>query len=260
MTGSAAPRGHFLIAGAQRCGTTYLRTLLVEHPEIAMAEPARPEPKVFLDPDLVARGPEWYRATYFPHARPGQLLGEKSTSYLDVPAAAEAAQRVLGEPLILVQLRDPVARAVSHWSFSTEQGLERRPLAEALEANLAGPLPWDRSVASVSPFAYLERGRYAEHLRPWVAAYGDRLRVLLLEDLLATPATLTDTYAWLGIDPVFRPSSAGTRVNASREHTAPPLGWDLRRRLREHFAQADAELAELLGRDLPWGPAPRPSA
>ncbi len=244
---------HFLVAGAQRCGTTYLRTLLAEHPGVAMAEPVRPEPKVLLDPARVAKGVEWYRATYFPHAGPGQLLGEKSTSYLDVPAAAEAAQRLLGVPMVLVQLRDPVARAVSHWCFSTEHGVERRPLAEVLEVNLTGPLPWDGSGASVSPFAYLERGRYVEHLRPWLREHGDRLRIQLLEDLLATPGALRDTYDWLGLDPDHLPVSLGTPENASRERTAPPLDPALHRRLRDYFAEPDAELAELLGRDLPWG-------
>lgn len=249
---------HFLIAGAQRCGTTYLRTLLAEHPDVAMAEPARPEPKVLLDPARVAQGVECYRATYFPHARDGQLLGEKSTSYLEVPAAAAAARRLLGDPLVLVQLRDPVARAVSHWSFSTEQGVEQRALPEVLEANLSGPLPWDGSGASVSPFAYLERGRYVEHLRPWVDAHGDRLRIQLLEDLITTPATLRDTYTWLGLNPDHRPESHGTPVNASRELTAPPLDPVLHQGLRDYFAEADAALAELLGRDLPWRSPARP--
>lgn len=244
---------HFVVAGAQRCGTTYLRSMLVDHPEIAMAEPARPEPKVLLDPDLVAKGLESYRTTYFPHARPGQLLGEKSTSYLDVPAAAGAARRLLGDPLVLVQLRDPVARAVSHWSFSTEQGMERRPLAEVLEANLAGPLPWDGTGASVSPYAYLERGHYAESLRPWLDEHGDRLRIQLLEDLLASRGALRDTYDWLGVDPHHLPVSHGAPVNASRATTAPRPDPALHRRLRDHFADSDAELAELLGRDLPWG-------
>lgn len=244
--------GHFLVAGAQRCGTTYLRTMLVDHPAVAMAEPARPEPKVLLDPNRVAKGAEWYRATYFPHARPGQLLGEKSTSYLDVAAAAGAARRLLGDPLVLVQLRDPVARAVSHWSFSTEQGMERRPLAEVLEANLAGPLPWDGAGASVSPFAYLERGHYTDYLRPWIAEHCDRLRIQLLEDLLASPGALRDTYDWLGVDPHHLPVSHGTPVNASRPRTAPPLDPALRRRLRDHFAESDTALAELLGRSLPW--------
>ena len=250
---------HFLIAGAQRCGTTYLRALLADHPGVAMAEPVRPEPKVLLDPARVARGVGWYRRTYFPHASEGQLLGEKSTSYLDVPEAAAAARRLLGEPMVLVQLRDPVARAVSHWSFSTEQGVERRPLVEVLEANLAGPLPWDGTGSSVSPFAYLERGRYVDQLRPWLAEHGDRVRVQLLEDLRADPATLHDTYAWLGLDPAHTPASYGIPVNASSGHTAPPLDPDLHQRLRDHFAEPDAELADLLERDLPWRSPSRPS-
>ncbi|MDZ5660243.1 sulfotransferase domain-containing protein [Nocardioides sp. S-58] len=251
---------HLLVAGAQRCGTTYLRRLLADHPGVAMAEPARPEPKVLLDPAQVARGAEWYRATYFPHARDGQLLGEKSTSYLELPEAAAAASRLLGEPLVMVQLRDPVRRAVSHWSFSTEQGMERRPLAEVLEANLAGPLPWDGSGASVSPFAYLERGRYVDHLRPWLAEHGDRVRIQLLEDLVASPATMRETYAWLGIDPDHVPDSWGTPENASHGDTAPPLDPDLHQRLRDHFTEADAELADLLGRELPWRSPTRPPA
>ena len=105
--------------------------------------------------------------------------------------------------------------ARSRTGASHRSGLEQRPLARRSRANLEGPLPWDRSRAAVSPFAYLERGRYVESLRPWIAAYGDRLRVLLLEDLLAGPATLADTYTWLGVDPGFRPPSAGTPVNAS---------------------------------------------
>lgn len=247
---------HLLVAGAQRCGTTYLRVLLDDHPGVAMAQPARPEPKVLLDPALVARGPQWYRTTYFAHARDGQLLGEKSTSYLDVPAAARAATLLLGDPLVLVQLRDPVSRAVSHWSFSTEHGMEHRDLAEVLEANLAGPLPWDGSGPSVSPFAYLERGRYAEHLRPWVAEHGDRLRVQLLEDLLEAPGAIAETYAWLGLDPGHVPASLGVPVNASSSTSDLTLAPDLVRALRSYYADADAELAQLLGRDLPWTPHP----
>lgn len=244
---------HFLIAGAQRCGTTYLRTLLAEHPDIAMAEPIRPEPKVFLEPS--PGDAAWYRRAFFAHARPGQLLGEKSTSYLDHPAAALEARRVLGDPQVLVQLRDPIERAVSHWSFSTDQGLEDRSLTDVLEANLTGPLPWDGAGVSVSPYAYLERGRYADALRPWLDAYGDRVRVLFLEDLVAGPDTLEDTLDWLGVDPTFRPPSAGVRVNPST-WTAPAsssLGSDLCRRLRRYFAEPDGRLADLLGRRLPWG-------
>src|SRR5680860_943931 len=144
---------HFLVVGAQRCGTTYLHDLLAAHPDIAMARPARPEPKVFLRGEPVDA--DAYRAEYFGHADDAHLLGEKSTSYLEVPGVPERVADALGAPRIVAQLRDPVARAVSNWRFSRDHGAEDRPLADALRADLAGPREWDRSVSSVSPYAYV---------------------------------------------------------------------------------------------------------
>jgi hypothetical protein len=255
---------HLLVAGVQRCGTTWLHDALAAHPEVAMAQPGRPEPKVFLDEERSARGREWYVATYFAHATDERVLGDKSTSYLEHPAAADRARAVLGDPLVLVSLRDPVRRAVSHWSFSTDSGLETRPLAEALEANLAGPLPWDPARSSVSPYAYLERGRYVDHLVPWLERFGPDLRVELFEELVGDPDRIGAVYSWLGVDDGFRPPATGP-VNASGAAGAGSgsgagsgagsggaLDPGLEERLRAYFEESDAALADLIGRDLPW--------
>ncbi len=176
---------HLLVIGAQRCGTTYLTTALDAHPEITMARPARPEPKVFCDDSVLARGAGWYRDEYFAHASDEAVLGEKSTSYLEDPVAPARAAAVLGTAHVVVLLRDPVERAVSNWRFSTEHGLETRPLEVALRENLAGRMPaWDPGRTSVSPFAYLERGRYADYLGPWRARFPETLHVLFLPELL----------------------------------------------------------------------------
>ena len=246
---------HLLVVGAQRCGTTYLHDQLAAHPQVAMARPHRPEPKVFLSDELAARGPDWYRATYFSHARNETVLGEKSTSYLEYPEAAARAAAVLGDPLVLVQLRDPVERAVSHWAFSTDAGLETRSLADALAANLEGPLPWDPARTSVSPFAYLERGRYVDHLGPWVDRFGDDVTVLFLEETHGRPAAIADLYAAIGVDPAFRPPTPGAAVNESRQRK-PHLDDSLLARLRAHFHDSDIALARLLGRSLPWAGRP----
>ena len=47
---------HLLVIGAQRCGTTYLHTLLDAHPQITMARPANPEPKVFISDEATGKG------------------------------------------------------------------------------------------------------------------------------------------------------------------------------------------------------------
>jgi Sulfotransferase domain len=242
---------HFLVIGAQRCGTTYLHELLADHPDIAMARPYRPEPKVFLSDEVVDNGVAWYRDTWFAHAGAASVLGEKSTSYLESPEAVPRIAAVLGRPRIVVQLRDPVARAMSNWGFSRSHGLEQRPLAEALADNLRGPLPWDPQVTSVSPFAYLERGRYAEQLAPWLDAFGDLVRVQFLEDLVEDPDRIGELYAWLGVDEDVRPDSLGKPVNQG-DDAEDRLDDDLVRRLRDYYQESDRALAGLLDRELPW--------
>lgn len=244
-------RRHLLVIGAQRCGTTYLHDLLAAHPQVAMAQPARPEPKVFLSEELAGRGLEWYEQAYFAHATDELVLGEKSTSYLEYAEAADRAAAMLGDPLILVQLRDPVVRALSHWAFSTDAGLETRPAAEVLEANLHGPLPWDPERTSVSPYAYLERGRYIDFLQPWLDRFGDDVTVLFLDEVRGDPRTVSDLYGTLGVDPSFLPPAAGSPVNESRQ-PRPELDEGLLDRLRGYYDESDRALSDLLGRTLPW--------
>lgn len=240
---------HLVVVGAQRCGTTYLADLLAAHPGVALAEPRRPEPKVFLDDAVVERGRQWYEQTYFAHAAPGQLLAEKSTSYLDHPASAGRMQAVLGDVRTLAQLRDPVSRAVSHWRFSTAHGAERRPLEQALEESLQQEADWDRDRFSVSPFAYLSRGDYASALKPWVERFGDRLRIQFLEELTSARSQVVEMFAWVGLPPLdgvpLQP------VNQS-EGDLPDLSRDLLARLRQHFAASDEALRDLIGRHVPW--------
>jgi hypothetical protein len=242
---------HFLVIGAQRSGTTYLHSLLDAHPDITMARPARPEPKVFLSDDVLRAGLDAYRATFFAHATTESVLGEKSASYIEDPKAATRAAEVLGDPQILAVLRDPVERAVSNWCYSTENGLEDRPLETALRENLAGERPWDRAATSVSPFAYLERGRYVHYLRPWFAVFPTDVHVYFLSDLARDDSVLGGVYERLGVDPAFRPSHGDRRVNSSRE-SAPMLSTELLELAEEYFASSNAALSRLLGRALPW--------
>ncbi len=215
-----------------------------------MARPARPEPKVFLSDELTARGIDWYQATYFAHARSERVWGEKSTSYLEDDKAARRARRMLGDAHIVVQLRDPVARAVSNWRFSTSHGLEDRPLNQALEENFEGARSWDREVTSVSPFAYLERGRYTDYLGPWLASFPTSVHVLFLGEVAEGTSALAQLYAALDVGP--GPETAPREAVNSSEGAPPRLEPDLIDRLRAYFDDSDTRLRDLLGRQLPW--------
>jgi len=238
---------HFLVIGGQRCGTTWLHDQLAAHPQIAMARPHRPEPKTFLEPTPPQAAD--YRERYFDHATDEVILGEKSTSYLETPQAPERVAATLGAPRIVVQLRDPVERAVSNYRFSCAHGVEDRSLNEALRADLAAPRSWDRTKSSVSPFAYVSRGRYADQLTRWTDRF--EVHVQFLEEVRTEPHRISQLYRWLGVDDAFRHDAGGELVNASAP-TDERLEPDLQAELREHFADSDTALATLLGRPLPW--------
>jgi sulfotransferase family protein len=243
--------GHLLVIGAQRSGSSYLSTALDAHPQITMARPAWPEPKVFCDSDRAARGLEWYHETWFAHARDELLLGDKSTSYLEDPKAPARAADLLGEVQVVAVLRDPVQRAVSNWRFSTRHGLETRPLEVALRADLEAEQPWDRTRTSVSPFAYVRRGRYLEHLVPWTATFPDTTHVVLTEELLADPTVLDGLFRDLGVDPDLAPAPPGEPVNTS-VGDPPVLSDALVGTLQSYFEASNAALGAHLGRTLPW--------
>lgn len=256
MPARPTPR-HLVIIGAQRSGTTYLAGLLAEHPGVAVAQPVRPEPKAFLSDAVLEGGRPRYVARWFGNAgSDATLLVEKSTSYLEHPSAVARIRAVLGEPLLLAQLRDPVARAVSNWRFSTDHGVEDWPLVDALRADLdaaRGEAPerhWDARRFSVSPYRYLRRGRYAEQLAPWRAAFGGRLLVTFYEELMGSAGEFERLWGPLGLPPEPL-RTTGAPVNAS-EAAAPPLPPRLEHELRAWFAPADLALADMLGRTVPW--------
>ncbi len=129
--------------------------------------------------------------------------------------------------------------------------MEARSVTEALTSNLDGPLPWDPQLTSVSPYAYLERGRYADYLAPWLDAFPNLVRVQFLEDLVEDPDRIGELYEWLGVDAGVRPDSLGQRVNQG-ERPEDSLDDALVDRLRDYFHDSDRALAGLLGRELPW--------
>lgn len=235
------------IVGAQRCGTTSVATALERHPQVVLAQPRRPEPKFFLQPGADT-DVDAYLARHFPDVGPEiRLRCEKSTSYLESDLACVQIKAAFPAARILVVLRDPVERALSHYRFSREQGVEDLPIEAALDP-AAESRPWDTEAISVSPYPYLSRGRYIDDLERWFATFGpEAVEVIILEDLVAEPELFGDLEAALGLDP-------GPGFAARERHNAGEgevtLDDGTRARLVAWFADANADLAERLGRPI----------
>jgi hypothetical protein len=147
---------------------------------------------------------------------------EKSTSYLERPETIARIDRHLSGVRVVVVLRDPVERAISNWRFSVANGLEDRDVAVALDPE-QGRRPDDDATddaGTVRPRRYLQRGRFAELLHPWMATFGDRLHVVVLEDLLADADEGERLCRALGLSP--EASAPAGPVNASLDDTPIP--------------------------------------
>jgi hypothetical protein len=155
----------FLIGGAPRSGTTYLCEALDTHPEIVIARPFIPEPKVFVTP---ADGPAAYRERYrrfFGPEMANRQRGEKTSTYLENADACERIWLTIPDVRIMFIVREPVARAYSNWLWSGMRGLETLSFEEAIrrEGTRLSPLPPEQAYAR--PFDYLARADYARFAR-----------------------------------------------------------------------------------------------
>jgi Sulfotransferase domain len=262
----------FVIAGVPRCGTTTLAGHLRAQPQVFL--PARKELHYFTLNR--GRGLSWY-AGHFADARPDQVCGEATPAYLLHPDAVEQLGRTLPRALVVVVLRDPADRAYSHYRLNQWKGVERRGFEAALAAE---PARLARDPGA-SHFAYVGSGEYARllgHLYTHVAR--EQVRVVMFDRLSTDPSgVLAELCATLGVD-----APAGTVAGDRRNHHGvvrspvvsaiarrlpgpacrqvrrwntsdgeyPPMRQDTRRRLTEHFADANAGLAELIDQPLSW--------
>lgn len=256
-------RPDFLVIGFAKTGTTTVYDRLAAHPVVA---PALCKEVHFFDYKFAA-GPRWYGAHFPPahrqrsfqraHSRPF-LTGEASPSYVDHPLAAERVRAMLPDVRLIVLLRNPVDRAYSHYQMSWRNAEEDLPTFEAAldaeEGRLAGECervraePGYRSMP-LGCWSYLRRGRYAEHLEPWLHLFPSRqLLLLLTEDLEREwTGTWARIFAFLEL-PDHEPGPV-ERLYAGRY---APMAPATRARLVDYYAPHNARLRELVGLDPGW--------
>ena len=197
------------------------------------------------------RGLRWYRS-HFPleaggrHlARPGQrpaIAGEASPYYLFHPLAAERLARDFPDVRIIVNLRDPVERAYSHYKEQLFQGRETLSFEAALDAEderLRGEAeriaaePGYRSTAH-EHLSYLAQSRYLDMLPRWFSLFPrDQFHITASEDFYADPDRhVNDIWRFLGLPP--RELVSRTRHNHQQ---APGIAPETRQCLLDAFAE-----------------------
>ncbi len=290
QTSSSAPWPTFVIAGVQKCGTTSLFQALDLHPRVV--RPRRKEIH-FFDQNW-GKGTDWYRAQ-FPPLAGDQMTGEATPVYSYDVSARRRLIRTLPDARIVVVLRDPVARAYSHYWHSRRNQESLPTFEEAIAAEPERLSGGNRYAAR--RYSYLDRGRYFSQVRPLLKAYGDALLVTTLESLMSDPhAEVARVMRHVGLDPAQAPDLVMPEVNryrslsrseerdlranggaatsptqflrrlvgrdyVVRDRERPPLDPATREELRTFYATPDRRLLRLLGWPrLPWDSLANPAA
>ena len=239
---SQASRIDFVVIGVQKAGTTALFEYLSEDPGLSLADVK--EVHFFDDETLDWAAPDYgvYHA-HFDWSRP-QIRGEATPIYAYWPNTLERIDAYSPDIKLILMLRDPVARAWSHWRMETARGVEQAPFAWCIRQGrqrLFETAPWGHH----REFSYVERGFYGAQLdRLYDIFPRDRVLILRAEDLSRDPdATLRQVSAFLGVQ-------AREPVAHRTAHVGPEMGGpgsDDIAHLREVYRQDQKRLEELAG-------------
>ncbi len=252
MDSHELPLPTFLIIGAQKSATRWLRLNLGLHPDVFSASR---ELEYFNNRDRTEQqGAGWYRSQ-FDGWSGESFVGEATPGYMfwrhDPRVVAERIRATVPEVRLIAILRNPVDRAQSAVVHHIEGG-SLAPDAQVIDVVRRTPPELD-------PLGIVSGGWYAASLEPYQEYFGDQLLVLLHDDADDDPRGVYDqALRHVGPAADFAPPELErVRFSYQQRLAVGPreLTLDERRELYEFFAEDIRKLEKMTGRDLTlWEP------
>lgn len=222
----------FLGIGVPRSGTTWLHKVLSAHPDVWL--PVRRKEVHYLD-RYFERGTAWYES-FFKGARPGQRVGEITPHYLMDPRVPGRIRSLGSVRQLILILRNPVDRAVSHYRWRIRQDAYSGSFEDFLQ-DYPEAIAWG------------EYGRHLHRYTDWLE--NGRLMILIYERVFDDPESAMESMgSFLCIDPDRFPEELVTqRINVGSIPRFPALSraairtaaW-LRRHDLDHVANLGARI------------------
>jgi hypothetical protein len=199
---------NFLIAGVAKCGTSSLHNYLAQHPQVFMSNVKEPRFITSQFTPFPLNGPgdhkveEWYVKKYddyvklFENANGAIAVGESSADtvyfYKD---SIPVIKKYLGDPKIIIVLRNPVKRTCSAYQYLVHYEREVLPFEEALREE---PNRIKNNWELI--YHYTSVSYYYEAVKAFKDNFSNVL-VILNEDLQKNPGTvLQEIFQFLGVD------------------------------------------------------------
>ncbi len=249
----------FIIIGAQKSGTKSLYYYLSQHSELLPA--FRKEVHYFdggLDShvDNFEKGQKWYCA-HFPLKNNSTLQKtfEASPLYIFNPLAPRRIFDLIPKVKLIVLLRNPTERAISHYFHEKRLNKESLSIYEAFqreEQRLESVIKAkDYKNDIFIHHSYKSRGLYKDQLARYLK-YFPRQQILVIkrEEFFSEPDnTLRQVFEFVGVDTEFKVKDLRPRNVASNRGEVDQKVYEY---LNSYFLPHNQALYELIGENYGW--------
>jgi hypothetical protein len=234
----------FILAGAQKSGTTALHYFLSRHPNVTMGDQQEIH---FFDNDAMFVSEVDYKQLHkhYPLLASSTIAGDCTPSYLYHEPAAERIWKYNPKIKLLVLLRSPIERAFAHWNMQRFKGREPLDFFDAVreeKTRIAGAPPDE-----ARRFAYVHRGFYTRQLERLFKFFPrEQVKILKFEEFKEKQREiLASIFSFLGLKSL--------RSVRSKDRNVVPyeraMNWEERVFLYNLFAEDIAKVEQMLGWD-----------
>jgi len=284
---------NFFIVGVPKAGTTSLYQYLNEIPGIFMSQMKEPyyfTKSIKIDTNFVAHPPitdEQEYLSLFENVKDEKIVGEATPFYLFDPIAPKLINEISPNARIIISIRDPVERALSHYLPVIQARFKIGTFHEQIQVELKRLENHDFSTMGM-----LQCGLYFQGIKRYLDTFGkNQVKIIIFEEFIkSTKQFLEDILEFLDVDTSlssFKPQihnpyrvsrgqvaesllwnptfsklsrkllSESTRKFFStqvlqKKSTKPKMDLKDKKFLIEFYKDDVQKLEELLGKKLPW--------
>jgi len=202
---------NFLVVGTPKAGTTALYYSLLQHPDIFVSNIKEPNHFLTQSSEIdrnSIKGIDWIEnhddyLALFQNGYGAKAIGEASVSYLyNHKIAIPEIKKCLGDPKIIIMLRNPVERAFSAYTHWVLEGWENRSFEEAIRDEI---IKYETTFCFHDIFPYMKSGFYFEQVKSYLENFSN-VRVFLFDDLNKDAVGLIQSvFAFLEVDKRYIP-------------------------------------------------------
>jgi hypothetical protein len=250
-------RPNLFIVGAPRCGTSAMRSYLMQHPDIYFPDQIEMN---FFGQDIqwveaiLRRYPrtlEGYLAQFTPSGSP-RYVGDKTPWYLYSQKAAGEIKRFNPDAKIVVMLRNPADMLYSLYAhvrhYNQNAAATFEEALELVSPSKAGAVGFSNHLTR-DYARYREIVRFGTQLQRYFDQFGrERVHVMIYDDLQNdTAAAYKALLQYLGVDDTFQPDFPVVNSRSAELSTMLP---STRQYLQNLFKDEIDQLGSMLNRDL----------